>query len=173
MVSSEGRTDMIPLEQSIENLINVYHEADELLQNQINAVIQNDFDTLNELISKQIDHYNFLSNLESKFRVRLKHTANEVEVEGEGEELKLAGLLRYLPANDGKLATMRETLIREVNHVRSLSLQLINLIRFAQDFNVKTLRSMAVSAGQQNVHYDGKGHTNDGPLSTFSIDEKG
>ncbi len=107
MVSSEGNADMIPLEQSIENLINGYHDADELLKNQINAVIQNDFEILNDLISKQIEHYNFLSDLESKFRVHLKNTAKVVEADG--EEIMLAGLLRYLPANDGKLATMRET----------------------------------------------------------------
>ncbi len=171
MVSSEVNADMIPLEQSIENLINGYHDADELLQNQINAVIENDFETLNELISKQIDHYNFLSDLESKFRVHLKNTAKEVEAEG--DEMVLAGLLRYLPANDGKLANMREKLIREVNHVRGQSLQLINLIRFAQDFNVKTLRSIAATVDQQNVHYNGQGKTNEGHLSTLSIDEKG
>lgn len=171
MVSSEVSAEMIPLEQSLENLINGYREADDLLQNQINAVIQNDFDTLNELISKQIDHYNLLSDLESKFRTNLQNTAKEV---GKDEDdLKLSGLLRYLPSNSNRLSDLREKLIQKVDHVRDLSQQLINLIRYAREFNVSTIRNIAVTAGQQAIHYNDKGKRSEDRISTFSIDEKG
>lgn len=171
MESSAVNISTFPLEQSIENLLIGYHQADELLQNQINAVIESDFGKLDELIPQQIEHYNTLSDLESKFRTHLKDTAKNVPVRD--ENLKLSGLLAYLPADDGKIAHMREELIKEVNHVRGLSMQLINLIRFAQEFNVKTLRKIAASAEKQTVHYDGKGQTSEGRLTTFSIDQKG
>ena len=171
MEISKDHADIMPLEQSIENLITGYQHADELLQSQINAVISNDFEKLDELIPKQIDHYNLLSDLESKFHDHLKGTASNYSLPD--TEVKLSGLIPYLPADDGRIAAMREELIQEVSQVRKLSLQLINLIRFAQDFSVKTLRKIAASVEQQMVHYDGKGKTNEGRLSTFSIDQKG
>jgi hypothetical protein len=163
--------DLSLLLHSVENLIVGYDQADELLQSQIHAVIANDFEKLNDLISRQIDHYEELSGLESSFREQLSSAYQKVNPDN--SKPKLAKLLQLYTGSTGRLNALRDDLLRKVNHVRILSLQLLDLLKYAQDLNVNTLRAVMATTEQHGVHYNQSGKTDGRSISNFSIDQKG
>lgn len=171
MDQAKGKEELSVLVHSVQNLIDGYDHAEALLKSQIQAVVDNDFDILNQLISEQLEHYEKLSELESIFREQLAEAYHKMNPDN--SKPKLAKLIHLYNGGTSRLYILRDDLIRKVNRVRTLSLQLLDLLKYAQDLNIGTLRAVMAATGKHDVHYDQKGKKESQGMANISIDQKG
>jgi len=167
----EETEDLSLLTNSVKDLIDGYEQAETLLESQIKAVVSNDSEAMNQLISTQLDHYEKLSKLEGIFRNYLSDAYGKVD--SKETQPKLSRLLKFYQGKAGRLSAMRLDLIGKVEGVKTLSLRLLDLLKFAQDLNVDTLKAIMTAVGKHDVHYDQHGKTGNSSLAHLSIDQKG
>ena len=142
------------LQTSIKELISEYRQACTMLQKQRQAVIKQDIISLNDLVEKQVEVYENLTQAERTFKTRLeafRHSCNN------DERLSLQNVLAHLDSPTEILNTLRDELHALVEKTERLRRQLIDLLSFAQQQNADLFEAICTFASNKSDAYDAKG----------------
>lgn len=164
----DGQPPLKSLKGSINRLINEYEQSHALLNGQIQAVINQDISSLNQLIEKQVEAYETLKNSEEEFKEQLQDFQRQSD---ESDQKSLGDILKDLEKPSQTLDTLRDRLHTQVEKTEELRNQLIDLLEFAQEQNNEIFKAIYEIDGEKTEGYDEDGDKQY-KLSSFAINEK-
>lgn len=142
------------LKDSLNNLIDDYEQSHELLNHQIQAVINHDILSLNQLIEKQVDVYETLKESEKKFKEQLYSFQQR---SGSSDQKSLQKILEKIEEPTQTLNKLRSRLHTQVEKTEQLRVQLVDLLEFAQQQNSELFREICNAGGLKMEGYDADG----------------
>lgn len=168
--SLRNRNKINQLSMNMENLIEEYEEAHQLLNDQIEAVIYNDLNRLNKLIEKQLKKYENLEGLETDFKRKIE-SIFENFFPGETTHT-ITQMLKKLDQPSEKLEILRDRLLKQVMLTQKMRHQLVDLLEFAREHNKETLLSIYKLGQKDSERYNNKGKRKSADLTSVSINKK-
>ena len=152
----------------LDGLNKSYRQTGELLENQINAVVQNQLESLLDAMEELITHQENTDELEAQLRTQVEALAGELNAD---TSTSLGRLLPLISADTSQLSNMRSQLITNIEKARSYHQQLMQLLQFAQDHTNETLRSIHVLANHHDLRYNQSGKTASTRNKTFAVNQ--
>ena len=142
------------LKGGINELIAEYRQAHALLNEQMQAVINNDVLSLNELLEEQVAIYETLKESETKLKRQLQALYRH---SGTDQTISLGGVIEGLEGPAQTLNNLRGKLHKSVEKTEKLRLQLMNLLQFAQQQNAEIFKAICKAAEDNSEAYDETG----------------
>jgi len=168
--SLNSRNKVNQLSMNMENLIEEYEEAHQLLNDQIEAVIYNDLTRLNKLIDKQLTKYEILEGLEIDFKNKIESIFEDFFPDDKTHTI--TQMLKKLDQPSDKLEIVRDRLHKEVLMTQKMRHQLMDLLEFAREHNKETLLSIYKLGQKDSERYNKKGKRKSAELTSVSINKK-
>lgn len=157
------------LKFSINGLIDEYKRAYNLLNDQMQAVINHDIESLNRLIEKQVAAYEKLQQSEQEFKHELQsfHTGSK-----ESQEHTLSLVLDDLDQPSHMLNTLRNQLHAQVEKTEKMRGQLMELLQFAQQQNTEIFKAICTVAADNTEGYNAKGKKQSPQTNGMAINQQ-
>src|SRR5699024_9955846 len=142
------------LKFSINGLIEDYKRAYTLLNEQMQAVINHDIESLNKLIEKQVSTYETLKESENEFKEDVqKYTFSSQK----GQEQSLGLILNNLDRPSKQLNALRDQLRTQVEKPETMRSKLMNLLQFAQQQNAEMFKTLWTEGNEDAAVYNNEG----------------
>ncbi|HYW34260.1 MAG TPA: hypothetical protein VE868_02530 [Balneolaceae bacterium] len=141
------------LKKIINQLIDEYEENCSLLNDQIQAVINHDITSLNELIERQVRVYETLKSSEEIFKKHLKEVRQRHDLSSQS----LQEMLNDLEEPTQTLNAMRDRLHAQVRKTEGLRNQLMDLLNFAKRQNAEIFKAICEAGSDKMGGYNADG----------------
>ncbi|MGD8747614.1 MAG: flagellar export chaperone FlgN [Balneolaceae bacterium] len=158
------------LKSSLADLISEYQKASDLINDQMQAVIYSDLVWLDSLVEEQLAKYESLQGLEEKFKEQLEGIFQDFCPEENQHSLTL--LMEKLEQPSKELNRLRNELHEQVEKTQKLREQLMDLLHFAREHNVKTFEEICQLGDNAAESYSADGKMNKRTFGSVAINQK-
>jgi hypothetical protein len=169
MQTKQQEANVEYLKKSIHGLIGEYEDAHSLLNEQMQAVIQNDISSLNTLIEKQTVAYESLKKSEMDFKEQLQVLHHP---DPKTTKISLPRVIKQLQKPSETLNVLRDRLNTQVRKTEKLRTQLIDLLSFAQDQNADVFKAICDLASDNSNAYDAEGQKMQQSRNGLAVNQK-
>lgn len=169
MQTTQQEVNVEHLKDSMNSLIGEYKKAHSLLNDQMQAVIQNDISSLNKLIEKQTVAYETLKKSEMDFKEQLEVLDHP---DPKTTKITLPRVLEQLQGPTETLNILRERLNTQVRKTEKLRSQLIDLLCFARQQNAEVFKAICDFASDGSDGYDAEGKKMQQSRNGLAVNQK-
>ncbi len=154
--SSTAGTEYPALHESLQQLISTFEEMEQLIHQQLRAVVENDFDEIVAFAEKQLELTYLLNQREQSFQRLISQVFHDLKLQSPSPSLSV--ILDQVDQMREEFGPLRERLLSVISSTQKAQQQLVNLLEFAQDHVSHTLREIYALSNQHNMHYTNNGH---------------
>lgn len=144
------------LHESLQQLISTFGEMEQLIRQQLRAVVENNFEEIVAYAENQLELTHLLNQREQQFQRLLGHVFNDLKLEAQTPSLSV--LLDQVEQMREEFEPLRQELFKAIKHTQKAQGQLVNLLEFAQQHVSHTLREIYTMSNQHEMHYTNNGH---------------
>lgn len=144
------------LHESLQQLIATFEEVEQVIQKQLRAVVENNFEGIVAFAENQLELTYLLNQREQSFQRLISQVCKDLNLEVQTPSLSI--LLDQVDSLREEFGPLREQLLAGIARTQKSQQQLVNLLEFAQDHVSHTLREIYALSNQHNLHYTNNGH---------------
>jgi len=154
--SNQGDSKYPALHKSLQQLISTFGEMEELIHQQLRAVVENNFEEIVAYAEKQMELTYLLNQREKHFQKVIGLICNDMDLDTPNPSLSI--LLDQVTQMREEFEPLRDKLLKAVADTQKAQGQLVNLLEFAQEHVSHTLREIYALSNQHEMHYTNNGH---------------
>lgn len=158
------------LKLSLSTLITEYREARDLMSDQLQAVMYNDLVRLDSLVQDQLSKYEKLEKLETEFKNKLENIFRKYCPEESRHTL--TALMEKLEEPSEELNMLRTELREQIEKTQDLRDQLMDLLRFASNYNIRTFEEIFEIQETGSESYSADGQKNSNTFGSVAINQR-
>lgn len=154
--SNQNGLNYPALHESLQQLISTFENMEHLIQQQLRAIVENNFDEIVAYAEEQLELTYLLNQREQQFQRLIGQTFNDLKLETQSPSLSL--LLDKVSEMRDEFEPLREKLLVAITNTQKAQKQLVDLLEFAQSHVSHTLKEIYALSNQHNMHYTNNGH---------------
>ncbi len=144
------------LYESLQQLISTFGEMEQLIRQQLRAIVENNFEEIVTYAENQLELTQLLNQREQQFHRLISHVFNDLELDAQTPSL--SALLDQVTQLREEFEPLRQELVKAIERTQKAQSQLVNLLEFAQQHVSNTLREIYAMSNQHEMHYTNNGH---------------
>lgn len=146
------------ISRSIDQLIGVFNDFTGVLSDQIRAIVNQDFDSFNRHIERQLIINEQLSHAEGELRQELRESFRSANLREDKATLKQ---LIDRAQVDERLGEQRNALLSSISDAQQHQMQLLELMQFGQKQVFETIKGIQRASQRHETTYNQQGVRSD------------